>query len=97
MSKKVTQEDLVREWSKENELTYKDGKKLYDSFWGLVETNVEQGNKIELFGYLKFERVERKARKGRNPQTGDPIEIEEHVALKVSPFKKLKDAVKKSK
>ena len=49
--------------------------------------------KVTLVGFGTFSKVRRKARKGRNPQTGEPIKIKASNAVKFSPGKKLKDAV----
>ena len=44
------------------------------AFEDVVVGNVSKGEKIVLSGFLSFERVERKARTARNPQTGEAIQ-----------------------
>jgi DNA-binding protein HU-beta len=60
----------------------------------VVVSNVSRGEKIVLSGFLSFERVERKARTARNPQTGEPIQVKASRAPKVSIGSTFKKAVK---
>ncbi len=54
------------------------------AFENVVVSNVAKGEKIVLSGFLSFERVERKARTARNPQTGEAIKVPAARAPKVS-------------
>ena len=49
--------------------------------------------KVTLVGFGTFSKARRKARKGRNPQTGEPIKIKAANVVKFKPGKKLRDAV----
>jgi DNA-binding protein HU-beta len=53
----------------------------------------KKDGKVTLVGFGTFSKARRKARKGRNPQTGEPIKIKASNVVKFSPGKKLKDAV----
>jgi len=53
----------------------------------------KKDGKVTMVGFGTFSKVRRKARKGRNPQTGAPIKIKASNAVKFKPGKKLKDAV----
>jgi DNA-binding protein HU-beta len=44
-------------------------------------------------GFGTFQKTRRKARKGRNPQTGEPIKIKATNVVKFKPGKKLRDAI----
>ena len=55
---------------------------------------VGKGEAVNLPGYLKVERSMRSARKGRNPRTGEQIDIPAGYSCRVSAGKKLKDAAK---
>ncbi len=66
----------------------------------MLETTLEtvaevlaEGDSVELHGFGKFEVVERNARKGRNPKTGEEIDIPAKNAVKFTAFASLKDAV----
>jgi DNA-binding protein HU-beta len=64
------------------------------AFEDVVVENVSKGEKIVLSGFLSFERVERKARTARNPQTGEAINVAASRAPKVSIGSTFKKAVK---
>ena len=64
------------------------------AFEEVVVENVAKGEKIVLSGFLSFERVERKARTARNPQTGEAIQVPASRAPKVSIGSTFKKAVK---
>ncbi|HQU26566.1 MAG TPA: HU family DNA-binding protein [Acidimicrobiales bacterium] len=64
------------------------------SFEDVVVANVSKGEKIVLSGFMSFERVERKARTARNPQTGEAIQVKASRAPKVSIGSTFKKAVK---
>ncbi len=64
------------------------------AFEDVVVKNVSSGEKIVLSGFLSFERVQRKARTARNPQTGEAIQVAASKAPKVSIGSTFKKAVK---
>lgn len=53
----------------------------------------KKDGKVTLVGFGTFSKVRRKARKGRNPQTGEPIKIKATNVAKFKAGKKLKDAI----
>ena len=53
----------------------------------------KKDGKVTLVGFGTFVKTKRKARKGRNPQTGEPIKIKASNVVKFRPGKKLKDAI----
>jgi len=53
----------------------------------------KKDGKVTLVGFGTFSKVRRKARKGRNPQTGAPIKIKACNVVKFRPGKKLKSAI----
>jgi DNA-binding protein HU-beta len=64
------------------------------AFEEVVVKNVSKGEKIVLSGFLSFERVDRKARTARNPQTGEAIQVKASKAPKVTIGSTFKKAVK---
>jgi DNA-binding protein HU-beta len=60
---------------------------------GVTKALKKKEGRVTLVGFGTFSKVRRKARKGRNPQTGDPIKIKASNVVKFSPGKKLKNAV----
>jgi DNA-binding protein HU-beta len=60
---------------------------------GVTKTLKKKDGKVALTGFGTFSKVRRKARKGRNPRTGEAIKIKASNAVKFTPGKKLKEAV----
>jgi DNA-binding protein HU-beta len=58
-----------------------------------IEESLVNGDEINFVGWGKFEIQEKPARKGRNPQTGEEIEIPAKKVVKFKPGKKLADKV----
>ena len=56
----------------------------------ITKTLKKKDGKVTLVGFGTFTKVQRKARKGRNPQTGAPIKIKACSVVKFRPGKKLK-------
>lgn len=68
-------------------------KRFLDAFTDSVTTALKKGDKVTLVGFGTFSVSERKARKGRNPQTGKEIKIKAGSAPKFKAGKALKDKV----
>lgn len=86
--------ELVDRVAKKTQLTKKDVSAVVDALFETIQEALQAGEKVQVIGFGNFEVRERAARKGRNPQTGEEIQIE---ASKVPAFKAgkaLKDAVK---
>lgn len=85
--------DLINAVADQAELSKKDAGKAVDAFVAAVTDALQKGEKVQLVGFGTFEVRERAAREGRNPQTGEAIQIK---AAKVPAFKAgkaLKDSV----
>ncbi|MDQ3146675.1 MAG: HU family DNA-binding protein [Actinomycetota bacterium] len=63
------------------------------AFEGVVTETVAGGGKVQLPGFLTFEQAERAARTGRNPSTGDTLQIPAATVPKVKVGKAFKDTV----
>ncbi|WP_217585431.1 HU family DNA-binding protein [Lentibacillus saliphilus] len=86
--------DLVNAVAEKSELSKKDAAKAVDAVFDSVMDSLKNGDKVQLIGFGNFEVRERSARKGRNPQTGEEIEIAASKVPAFKPGKALKDAVK---
>ncbi|MBM7647999.1 DNA-binding protein HU-beta [Bacillus ectoiniformans] len=86
--------DLINEVAETAELSKKDATKAVDAVFDAIQKSLANGDKIQLIGFGNFEVRERSARKGRNPQTGEEIEIAASKVPAFKPGKALKDAVK---
>jgi len=69
------------------------GNALQSFMEGVTKALKKKDGKVSLIGFGTFSKVRRKARKGRNPQTGEAIKIKASNAVKFKAGKKLKDAV----
>lgn len=90
---RVNKTDLIQEVAKKSELTQKDSGKAVDALFSAISDALKNGDKVQLIGFGNFEVRERAARTGRNPQTGEEIEIAAGKVPAFKPGKQLKDAV----
>ena len=90
----MTKAELVETMAKDAGISKVAASAALDSFMANVTKALKKkSGKVTLVGFGTFAKVRRKARKGRNPQTGDPIKIKASNVVKFKPGKKLKDAV----
>ncbi|MAF32596.1 MAG: HU family DNA-binding protein [Desulfobacterales bacterium] len=90
----MTKADLIGKISTDAGVTKVAADAALNSFMTNVTKALKKKNgKVTLVGFGTFSKIRRKARKGRNPQTGAPIKIKAHNAVKFSPGKKLKAAI----
>ena len=85
--------DIVNEVSKLLK-TKKDAQAAVDCVLSSITKTLGEGDSVSLIGFGAFKVAERKARKGRNPQTGEEINIAASKAPKFVAAKALKEAVK---
>ncbi|MFB5675554.1 HU family DNA-binding protein [Paenibacillus terreus] len=86
--------DLINQVSEKAELSKKDATKAVDAIFDAISEALQSGDKVQLVGFGNFEVRERSARKGRNPQTGEEIEIPASKIPAFRPGKALKDGIK---
>jgi len=67
--------------------------KVLSGFTEVVTSTVARGEQVAISGFAKFAKVERAARMGRNPATGEPIQIKASKKARITPLKAFKDAV----
>jgi len=90
----MTKAELVESMAKDAGISKVAATAALDSFMGNVTKALKKkSGKVTLVGFGTFSKVRRKARKGRNPQTGDPIKIKATNVVKFKAGKKLKDAI----
>lgn len=86
--------ELVEAVMEKTDLTKKDATAAVDAVFASITEFMSIGDKVQIIGFGNFEVRERAARKGRNPQTGEEIDIAATTAPAFKPGKALKDAVK---
>jgi nucleoid DNA-binding protein len=85
--------DLINEVAKVVS-TKKEAQEAVDCVLASITKALRKGDTVTLVGFGAFKVTHRKARKGRNPQTGEEIKIKASKAAKFTPGKSLKEAVK---
>ena len=90
----MTKAELVEKAAKDAKVSKVAAAAALNSFIGSVTKALKKKDgKVTLIGFGTFSKVRRKARKGRNPQTGEPIKIKARNVVKFRPGKKLKEAI----
>jgi len=85
--------ELIAAIAESAEISKKDSEKALKAFVDVVTAQLKEGDKVQLVGFGTFEAVERAAKEGRNPQTGEPMKIAACKAPKFKAGKALKDAL----
>ncbi|MCD1025219.1 HU family DNA-binding protein [Enterococcus sp. SMC-9] len=85
--------DLISAVAEKSGVTKKDATAVLAAIIDTVETTLKSEESVQIMGFGTFETRKRAARKGRNPQTGEEIEIPASVTPAFKPGKQLKDAV----
>jgi len=63
----------------------------YEALFSIIGATLQKGDAVAISGFGSFKVVNRKARKGRNPQTGKELQIPASKAVKFTPGKTLKE------
>jgi len=90
----MTKTELVEMIARDASITKTAAVKAVDSFIDGVKKSLKKGDKVTLVGFGTFSVTRRKARKGRNPQTGAEIKIAATKAPKFTAGAAFKKAVK---
>jgi len=86
--------DLIEKVAKECSLSKTASEQVLNSILNAITGAVTTGDKVALIGFGTFSVSARPAREGRNPQTGDTIQIPARKVVKFKAGSKLSDAVK---
>jgi len=89
----MTKADLVEEVSRVTELTRKDSEVIVDTLFESVIKALKNGDKLEVRGFGSFRVRQRNARVGRNPKTGEKVEVPAKRVPYFKPSKELKDLI----
>ena len=85
--------ELVAAIAEKTQLTKKDSEMALKAFVNVVSEELKKGEKIQLVGFGTFEVSDRAARTGKNPQTGNAIDIPASKAPKFKAGKALKETI----
>ena len=89
----MTKADLVEKVTRLGDLTRRDGEIIVETIFDSVIQALQGGDKIEIRGFGSFRTRQRKPRVGRNPKTGDRVEVPAKKIPFFKPSKELKDLV----
>jgi len=89
----MTKAELVEEVSRVSDLTKKHSEVIVDTVFRSIIEALHRGEKIELRGFGSFRLRKREPRKGRNPKTGDKVDVPPKKVPYFKPGKELKELI----
>lgn len=90
----MNKNELIAKVAAETNLTKADCQRVIEATLETTKKCVKKGEEVRLVGFGTFVKAKRKARKGRNPQTGKEITIKAQAVPRFRPGKEFKDFVK---
>ena len=90
----MTKTELIEKVAADADISKAEAARIVSSFLGTITAELKKKDgKVSLLGFGTFSKVRRKARRGRNPQTGEAIKIKASNSVRFKPGKKLKESV----
>ena len=89
----MTRTELVANVAEKSGITKKQADIVLNSLFDSIKQALVEGDKVQIIGFGTFENRERSARKGRNPRTGEEIDIPASKLPSFKAGKVLKDMV----
>jgi len=90
---KMSRKDLVGKVAAQSGISNKEADNVLKAFQDVVTAYVAKGTTVNISGFCKFVKVNRPARMGRNPATGEAIKIKASKKARITPLKAFKDSV----
>jgi DNA-binding protein HU-beta len=87
----VNKKDIAAKISRDAGISYLQAEKAFNAMIEGIKNSLEKGKRVTFSGFGSFEIKKSKARKGRNPKTGEEISVPKKRRVKFNPSKKLKD------
>jgi len=87
----MTKAELIAELAKQTDMTKADTERVINAFLDTAKKTLRKEGRLPLAGFGTFVVTRRKAREGRNPQTGAPIRIKATKGVRFKPSKDLKE------
>ena len=91
----MNKNDLITKAADLADLSTADTSRVVDSIFDAIEQALTAGDEVRLVGFGTFSVAKRAASTGRNPRTGEPLQIPASIRPKFKPGKGLKDSVNK--
>ena len=89
----LTKADLIEEVLRITELPRKESETIVETIFDSIIESLQKGDKIEIRGFGSFRTRDRRGRVGRNPKTGEKVEVPAKKIPFFKPSKELKDFV----
>jgi len=89
----MTKADLIENIYLKTGFSKKESAEIVETVFDLIKDTLEEGEKIKIAGFGNFVVKEKATRRGRNPQTGEEIEITARRILTFKPSQVLKNAI----
>ena len=89
----MTKAELVEEVSRVSDLTRKHSEVIVEAVFSSIVGALQKGDKIELRGFGSFRVRRRRSRQGRNPKTGDRVDVPSKRIPYFKPGKELRDLI----
>lgn len=84
---------LLEKVSQKTRLTKVQSESVLDAMLEIIQKAVSRGEEVKLVGFGTFSRLSRKARRGRNPKTGETVDIPGAKVPRFKPGKEFKDII----
>jgi DNA-binding protein HU-beta len=85
--------DLIAHVADQTDISRAKAAEVVDAVFDAIGSGLKSSEEVRLVGFGTFAAVKRKASTGRNPRTGEEIEIPESTSVRFKPGKSLKDAL----
>ena len=89
----MTKADIVESVYEKVGISKRESAKIVEEVLDIIKSNLEEGEKVKISGFGNFTVREKRPRRGRNPQTGEEIEITARRVLTFKPSQVLKKAL----
>ncbi len=89
----LTKQEIIENISDKAGLTKLQSKKVVEELFGIIKDELAKGNPVKVSGFGKWTVLDKKARKGRNPKTGEAITIDARKTLSFKPSTVLRDGL----
>ena len=90
----LTKFDIIENLNNEIGLNKREAKELVDMLFNDIKNLLSEGHEVKLSGFGNFQLRDKSSRPGRNPRTGEDVEISARRVVTFKPGQKLKDSVK---
>ena len=90
----LTKSDIVEDLNNEIGLNKREAKELVDLLFNDIKSLLSEGHEVKLSGFGNFQLRDKSSRPGRNPRTGEDVEISARRVVTFKSGQKLKESVK---